>query len=118
MISICNSTPFLLNSLLEMFVSYFCLYCKHIVSNSYHIYIYIYIYIYMRCGIRAMRLTFYLPKFFFFFFFSSNINVIPFKIVLLVSYTPIETLPLLVGMPYVFNRYGVQHVRYTLLDVL
>jgi hypothetical protein len=42
-----------------------------------------------------MRLLSYLPKFLFF----SNINVIPFKIVLLGSYTPMETLfPLLVAV--------------------
>ena len=34
------------------------------------------------------------------------------------SYTPMETLfPLLVAALEVFNQYGLQHVRYTLLDV-
>ena len=52
------------------------------------------------------------------FLFFSNINVIPFKIVPLGSYTPMETLfPLLVAALEVFNQYGLQHVRYTLLDV-
>jgi hypothetical protein len=61
-----------------------------------------------------MRLIFYLPKFLFF----TNINVIPFKIVSLGSYTPMETLfPLLVAALEIFKRYGLQHVRYTLLDV-
>jgi hypothetical protein len=60
-----------------------------------------------------MRLIFFLPKFLFF----SNINVIPFKIVPLGSYTLMETFPLLVAVLEVFNRYGLQHVRYTLLDV-
>ena len=46
--------------------------------------------------------------------FFSNINVIPFKIVPLGSYTPMETLfPLLVEALEVFSRYGLQHVRYT-----
>ena len=40
-----------------------------------------------RCGRKVMRLIFYLLKFLFF----SNINVIPFKIVPLCSYTPMET---------------------------
>ena len=45
-------------------------------------------------------------------FIFSNINVIPFKIVPLGSYTPMETLfPLLVAALEV-----VKHVRYTLLD--
>ena len=57
-----------------------------------------------------MKLIFYLPKFLFF----SNTNVIPFKIVPLSSYTPMETLlPLLVAALEVFNWYGLQHVRYT-----
>ena len=61
-----------------------------------------------------MSLIFYLLKFLFF----LNINVIPFKVVPLGSYTPMETLfPLLVAALEVFNRYGLQHVRYTLLDV-
>ena len=60
-----------------------------------------------RCGRKVMRLIFYFPKFLFF----SNINVIPFKIVPLGSYTPMETLfPLLVAALEVFNRYGLQHV--------
>ena len=43
----------------------------------------------------------------------------PFKIVPLGRYTPMETLfPLLVATLLVLNRYGLQHVRYTLLDVL
>ena len=51
-------------------------------------------------------------------FISSNIDVIPFKIVPLGSYTPMETFfPLLIAALEVFNRYGLQHVRYTLLDV-
>jgi hypothetical protein len=55
-----------------------------------------------------MRLIFYLPKFYFIF---SKINVIPFKIVSLGSYTPMETLfPLLVAALEVFNWYGLQHV--------
>jgi hypothetical protein len=57
---------------------------------------------------------FYLPKFLCF----SNINVIPFKVVPLNSYTPMETLfPLLAAALEVFNRYGLPHVRYTLSDV-
>ena len=56
---------------------------------------------------------FYLPKFLFF----SNINDIPFKIIPLGSYTPMETLfPLLVAALEVFNWYGLHHVGYTLLD--
>ena len=52
---------------------------------------------------------FYSPKFNFF----SNVNDIPFKIVPLGSYTPMETLfPLLVAALEVFNWYGVQHVCY------
>jgi hypothetical protein len=52
------------------------------------------------------------------FMFFSNINVIPFKVVSLNSYTPMEKLfPLLVAALELFNRYGLQHVRYTLLDV-
>ena len=52
-------------------------------------------------------------------FIFSNINVIPFKIVPLGSYAPIETLfPLLLAALEVFNWYGLQRVRYTLLDVL
>ena len=55
---------------------------------------------YTTCGRKVMRLIFYLPKFLFY----SNINVIPFKIVLLGSYTPMETLfPLLVAALGVFN---------------
>ena len=51
-------------------------------------------------------------------FIFSNINVISFNIVPLGSYTPMETLfPLLLAALEVFNRYGLQHVRYTLLDV-
>ena len=51
-------------------------------------------------------------------FIFSNINLIPFKIVPLGSYTPMETLfPLLVAVLEVFYRYGLQHVRYTLLDI-
>ena len=57
-----------------------------------------------------MRLILYLPKFLFF----SNINVIPFKIIPLGSYTLMETLfLLLVAALEVVNRYGLQHVRYT-----
>ena len=56
-----------------------------------------------------MGLIFYLPKFLFF----SNINVIPFAIVTLGSYTPTETLfPLLVAVLEVFNWYGLQDVCY------
>ena len=41
-------------------------------------------------------------------FIFSNINVIPFKIVPLGSYTPMETLfPRLVATLEVFNRYGL-----------
>jgi hypothetical protein len=55
-----------------------------------------------------MRLIFYLPKFLLF----SNINFIPFKIVPLNSYTPMETFsPLLVAALEVFNRHGLQRVR-------
>ena len=62
-----------------------------------------------------MRLIFYLSNVLFIF---SNINVIPFKIVLLGIYTPMGMLfTLLVAELEVFNRYGLQHVRYTLLDV-
>ena len=47
-----------------------------------------------RCGRNVMRLILYLPKFLFF----SNVKVIPFTIVPLGSYTPMETLfPLLVS---------------------
>ena len=47
------------------------------------------------------------------FIFFSNINVIPFKIVPLGSYTPMETLfPLLVVALEVLNRYGPLNVRY------
>ena len=64
---------------------------------------------------KVMRLIFYLPKFLLY----SNINVIPFKIVPLGSYTPIERFfPLLEAALEDFNRYDIQHVRYTLLDVL
>ena len=63
---------------------------------------------------KSNEIDFLLTKILFF----SNINVIPFKIVPLGSYTPIETLfPLLVAALEVFNRYGLQHVRYTLLGV-
>ena len=52
------------------------------------------------------------------FFFSPNIKVIPFKIVPLGTYTPTEMLfPLLVAALEVFNRYGLQHVRYTVNKV-
>jgi len=54
-----------------------------------------------------MRLIFLFTKFLFF----PNINVIPFKIVPLGSYTPMETLfPLLLAALKIFNRYGLQHV--------
>ena len=47
------------------------------------------------------------------FCFFSNINVIPFKIVPLGSYTPMETLfPLMVVVLEIFNWYGFQHVSY------
>jgi hypothetical protein len=63
----------------------------------------------MRRGRKLKRLIFYFPKFLFF----SNTNVITFKIVLLGSYAPMETLfPLLVEALVVFNRYGFQRVRY------
>ena len=53
---------------------------------------------------------------FVFYFFQTN--VIPLKIVLLGSYTPMETLfPLLVAALEIFNQYGLQRVCYTLLDV-
>ena len=56
-----------------------------------------------------MRLIFYLPKFLCF----SNINIIPFKIVPLGSYTSKETLfPLLVAALEVYNWYDLQHVCY------
>jgi hypothetical protein len=46
-------------------------------------------------------------------FIFSDINVIPFKILPLGSYTPMEILfPLLVAALEVFNWYGLQHVRY------
>jgi hypothetical protein len=52
-------------------------------------------------------------------FYFSNIKVIPFEIVPLGSYTPMETFfPFLVTVLQVLNRYGLQHVRYTLLNVL
>ena len=52
------------------------------------------------------------------FYFFSIINVIPFKIISFGRYTPMETLfPLLVAALEIFNRYCLQHVRYTLLDV-
>jgi hypothetical protein len=58
-----------------------------------------------------MRLIFLFTKVF---LFLLNINVIPFKIVPLGSYTPMETsFPLLVAALEVFNRYGIQHVCYT-----
>jgi hypothetical protein len=60
-----------------------------------------------------MRLISYLPKFSFF----SNINVIPFKIVPLGSYTLMETFQFFVAALEVFNWYGLQHVHYILLDV-
>jgi len=60
-----------------------------------------------------MRLICYLQKFLFF----SNINVIPFKIVPLGSYTPMEMFPLLLAALEVFNKYGLQLICYTLLDV-
>ena len=48
------------------------------------------------------------------FYFLSNINIIPFKVIPFGSYTPMETLfPHLVAVLEVFNRYGLQHVRYT-----
>ena len=68
---------------------------------------------YARCGRKVMGLIFYLPKLLFF----SNMNVIPFKIVPLDSYAPMEMFPLLVAALEVFNRYGLQHVRYSLLYV-
>jgi hypothetical protein len=46
--------------------------------------------------------------------FISNINLISIKIVPLGSHTPMEMLfPLLVAALELFNRYGLQHVRYT-----
>ena len=68
---------------------------------------------YMWCGRKVMKLIFYLQKFLFF----TNITVIPFKIVSLGSYTPMEMFPLLVAALEVFYRYGLQHVHSTLLDV-
>ena len=63
--------------------------------------------VHLRCGRKVMRLIFF-----------QNINDIPLKIVPLDSYTLMETMyPLLVAALEVFNRYGLQHVRYTLLDV-
>ena len=60
-----------------------------------------------------MRLMFYLPKLFF-----SNFNFISFKIVSLGSYTLMETLfPLSAAALEIFNRYGLQHIRYCLLNV-
>jgi hypothetical protein len=41
-------------------------------------------------------------------FIFSNINVIPFKIVPLGSYTPMETFPVLVAALEVFNWYDLQ----------
>ena len=67
----------------------------------------------MRCGRKIIRLIFNRQTFLFF----SNINVIPFKIVPLGSYTPMETFPLLLAALEVFNRYGLQHIRYTLSNV-
>jgi len=59
-----------------------------------------------------MRLIFYLRM------FLSNINVIPFKTVPLDSYTPMEKLfSLLLAALEVSNRYGLQRVCYTVLDV-
>ena len=56
---------------------------------------------------QVMRLVFYLPKF----LFLSNINVIPFIIVPLGNYTPMETLfPLSVAALEVFNWCSQQHV--------
>ena len=65
----------------------------------------------MKCGRKVMRLILYLPRFLF-----SNMKFIPIKIVPLGSYTPIETLFLvLVAALKVFNQYGPQ--PYTLLGV-
>ena len=65
----------------------------------------------MSYGRKVMRLIFYLSVFCFFFL---NINVIPFKIVPLGSYTPLETLfPLLVAALEVFKQYGLRHVHHT-----
>ena len=61
---------------------------------------------------KSNATVFYLPQFF------SNINVIPFKIVPLCSYTRMEMLlPFLVAALEIFNWYDLQHVCYTLLDV-
>ena len=40
----------------------------------------------------------------------------PLKIGPLGSYTPMEMFPLLVAALEVFNEYGLQHIRYTLLE--
>jgi hypothetical protein len=54
-----------------------------------------------RCGRKVLRVI-YLPKI----LFLSNIKIVPMG-----SYTP------MVAALEVFNRYGLQHVFYTLLDV-
>ena len=59
---------------------------------------------------KSNETDFYLPK-----FFNLNLNVIFLKIVPLGNYTPMETLlPLLVAALEIFNRYDLQHIRYTL----
>ena len=57
---------------------------------------------YTRCGRKVMRLIFYL----------KHQCFIPFKIVPLGSYTPMEVLSLSVAALEVFNRYGLQNVNY------
>ena len=66
------------------------------------------------CGIKLIRPIVYLPTFVIF----TNINTIRCKIVPLGSNTSMEKLfLLLVGALEVFNRDGLKHVRYNVLDV-
>lgn len=61
-------------------------------------------------GRKVMKLICYYSMILFF----PNINVISFKVIPLSNYTRMETLfPLVVAALEVFNRYGVQHVRYS-----
>ena len=69
----------------------------------------------MGCDRKVMRLIFIYQSFYN--FFQTSL-LSPFKMVPLGSYTLMKMLfPLLVAALEVFNHCGVQHVRYTLLDV-
>ena len=50
-------------------------------------------------------------------FLFNKVFIIPFKIVPLGSYTPMELFPILLVALEVFNRYGLLYAYYTLLDV-